>query len=24
VFAYEAGEDEYWYDVNPLLAEIKL
>jgi hypothetical protein len=24
VFAYEYGEDEYWYDVNPLLGEITL
>lgn len=24
VFAYEAGGDEYWYDVNPLLAEVTL
>lgn len=24
VFAYEAGEDEYWYDINPLLGEVAL
>lgn len=24
VFAYEYGEDGYWYDVNPLLGEITL
>ena len=22
VFAYESGEDEYWYEINPLQAEI--
>jgi hypothetical protein len=24
VFAYEAGEDEYWYDINPLLGQVAL
>jgi hypothetical protein len=24
VFAYEAGEEEYWYDINPLLREVAL
>ncbi|MGH3695514.1 MAG: P-loop NTPase fold protein [Pseudonocardiaceae bacterium] len=24
VFAYEAGEEEYWYDINPLLRAVAL